>query len=186
MNISTPKNAPKESLQARLYRQRAAQIKRLQKLQKQRSRGVILVSTGIGKAVKALRDGYAVAREGWNGKGMYLVYYSEKLLSDKYSSTLPLDAQVMMRTVNKTLSQWSPTSADMMARDWQVVGKASVLLTKDGEALEEELAKIVSSPPKAHRNDVSSDDDVAAEEPDFSNELPRGCTHPGCPICTHK
>lgn len=69
----------------------------------------------IGEAVLELRNGNKVAREGWNGKGMYL----ELQIPDAHSKmTLPY---VYMRTVSGDLVPWLCSQSDLLAEDWTVV-----------------------------------------------------------------
>ena len=70
---------------------------------------------GIGKAVKEMHDGQRVAREGWNGKGMYI----ELQVPDANSKmTLPY---VYMSTVQGDLVPWLCSQSDLLATDWDVV-----------------------------------------------------------------
>jgi hypothetical protein len=82
---------------------------------------------GIGWAVKQLRDGKRVQREGWNGKGMWLAYVSKgwdaeivggDLLED-WLGNLPF---VAMFTADKYLVPWLCSQTDLLATDWQLAG----------------------------------------------------------------
>lgn len=67
----------------------------------------------IGKAIELLRSGIKVAREGWNGKNMYL----ELQVPDTHSKmTLPY---IYMRTVQGDLVPWLASQTDILADDWQ-------------------------------------------------------------------
>ena len=69
----------------------------------------------IGWAVKQMQDGCRVAREGWNGKNMYL----ELQVPDTNSKmTLPY---VYMRTAQGDLVPWLCSQTDLLATDWTVV-----------------------------------------------------------------
>lgn len=69
----------------------------------------------IGWAVDRLHAGLRVARDGWNGRGMYL----ELQRPDEHSKmTLPY---VYMRTAQGDLVPWLCSQADLLADDWQVV-----------------------------------------------------------------
>lgn len=66
----------------------------------------------IGYAVEALKGGHKVAREGWNGKGMWL----ELQRPDAHSKmTLPY---VFMRTAQGDLVPWLCSQTDLLAEDW--------------------------------------------------------------------
>lgn len=69
---------------------------------------------GIGEAVKNMQDGQAVARAGWNGKGMYL----RLQVPDANSKmTLPY---VYMKTAQGDLVPWLCSQTDLLAIDWSV------------------------------------------------------------------
>jgi hypothetical protein len=85
---------------------------------------------GFGKAIELLKQGKKVAREGWNGKGMWIVlmpalYLDAGIVNGRTSKHLgtgvDLDSQpyIVMFTANK---QWQPgwlaSQADMLAEDW--------------------------------------------------------------------
>lgn len=69
----------------------------------------------IGEAVDALKAGRRVARQGWNGKGMWL----ELQRPDAHSKmTLPY---VYMRTAQMDLVPWLCSQTDLLADDWVIV-----------------------------------------------------------------
>lgn len=69
----------------------------------------------IGWAVKQLQNGSKVARQGWNGKGMYL----HLQVPDSHSKmTLPY---VYMKTADEHLVPWLCSQTDLLAADWTVV-----------------------------------------------------------------
>lgn len=84
---------------------------------------------GIGDAVKELQDGKSVARAGWNGKNMFLVYRAAAIstVSDETLRALDtvnpvaFDAYVMMRTAQGSYIPWLCSQADLLATDWTVV-----------------------------------------------------------------
>ena len=67
----------------------------------------------IGWAVEQLNSGKKVAREGWNGRGMYL-----GLRPRSNEMTLPY---VYMRTVQGDLIPWLCSQSDLLADDWVLV-----------------------------------------------------------------
>lgn len=84
----------------------------------------------FGDAVKALKDGKKIQRQGWNGKGMYLYYVPANAYPPvtEIGATLknenglvPYDAYIAMKTVQNTVIPWQPSQADVLAEDWQVV-----------------------------------------------------------------
>jgi hypothetical protein len=78
----------------------------------------------FGKALEALKAGKRVAREGWNGKGIFI----ELQIPDEYSKmTSPyiyIDT-TGLRTTNiaapKSLVPWLASQTDMLCEDWQIV-----------------------------------------------------------------
>ncbi len=94
----------------------------------------------FGLAVEAMRLGRKVARKGWNGKGMFVVYMSplylppfsttdtNRKVNDRTAKWIgedtPLDSQgyIAMFTAQK---QWQPgwlaSQADILAEDWEIV-----------------------------------------------------------------
>ena len=94
----------------------------------------------FGKALDVLKNGKKVAREGWNGKGMYLYLVhgttvDKENLRNEASQILPADEMAMhgtdvaeflphidMRTANGDICVgWLAAQTDMLAEDWVVV-----------------------------------------------------------------
>lgn len=85
----------------------------------------------FGEALKALRDGYRVSRDGWNGPGMWLGLhrgYRRQILDEATSDaiTLPVgteikvDPFILMRTARGSFVPWLASQTDVLARDWYV------------------------------------------------------------------
>lgn len=69
----------------------------------------------FGNAIKALKAGAKVSREGWNGKGMWLMLQ----VPDPFSKmTLPY---IYMKTAQGDLVPWLASQTDVLAEDWMVV-----------------------------------------------------------------
>lgn len=89
----------------------------------------------FGKALEALKQGKKVARQGWNGKGMYLwlkpaaVVKREQLhdprlieIADNNNGVVECCATICMKTVdNKALTGWLASQTDMLSDDWELV-----------------------------------------------------------------
>lgn len=90
----------------------------------------------FGQAIDAAKSGARIAREGWNGKGMWLAYSPghPALPADKFFAGPNRDfaeanggtAEVLpsftMKTAdNKILPGWLASQTDMLADDWVVV-----------------------------------------------------------------
>ncbi len=67
---------------------------------------------GIGEALVALREGRHVAREGWNGRNMYL---GLQVPDENSKMTLPY---IYMKTVQGDLVPWLASQTDILAEDW--------------------------------------------------------------------
>jgi hypothetical protein len=69
----------------------------------------------FGGAIRVLKSGGRVAREGWNGKGMWLALQ----VPDAHSKmSLPY---IYMKTVDDKLVPWLASQTDMLAEDWLLV-----------------------------------------------------------------
>lgn len=66
----------------------------------------------FGDAIRALKEGRAVSRAGWNGKGMWLLLQIPDIGS---KMSLPY---IYMQTVTNDLVPWSASQTDMLADDW--------------------------------------------------------------------
>mgnify|MGYP001583978144 CR=1 FL=1 len=73
-----------------------------------------MINNTIGWAVKELWNGNKVCRQGWNGKGMYLMLQ----VPDEHSKmTLPY---VYMKTASDELVPWLCSQSDLLAIDWEI------------------------------------------------------------------
>ena len=68
----------------------------------------------FGEAIREMKDGHRVARNGWNGRGMWL----ELQVPGEHSKmTQPY---IYIKTVQDDLIPWLASQADMLADDWTV------------------------------------------------------------------
>lgn len=66
----------------------------------------------FGQSIEALKDGYKVARSGWNGKNMWL----ELQMPDAHSKmTLPY---IFMKTADDHFVPWLASQTDILSEDW--------------------------------------------------------------------
>ena len=74
----------------------------------------------FGEAIKYLKRGKKVKREGWNGKGMYLFLADgQDLTSCLSSGDFQCASSVCMKTAqNNICVGWLASQADMLADDW--------------------------------------------------------------------
>ena len=80
----------------------------------------------FGQAIEAFKQGKKVARTGWNGKGMFLLYVpSEKWgIIDKIGLGIPkgnLLPWIGMKTADNKFVPWLARQTDMIAEDWEIV-----------------------------------------------------------------
>lgn len=84
----------------------------------------------FGDAIRAMKSGKRVAREGWNGKGMFLFLVSgstftvnrEPLLSIMGEGTqVQYHAHIDMKTAQGYVVPWLASQADMLSEDWTEV-----------------------------------------------------------------
>jgi hypothetical protein len=78
----------------------------------------------FGLAIEAMRKGYAVARKGWNGKGIYCKLQVPGAGSKMTSPYIYIDT-TGLRTDNqdapKILVPWLASQTDMLADDWTIM-----------------------------------------------------------------
>lgn len=89
----------------------------------------------FGGAIKALKAGKRVAREGWNGKGMWLWLKSGctikaewckdealKTIAEKNGGEIEGLGTICMKTAdNKVLTGWLASQTDMLSEDWIII-----------------------------------------------------------------
>ena len=86
-------------------------------------------SMSFGGALAALKDGRRVARNGWNGKGMWLYLVKANALQDalkygfgEYIGEPVVTSSIAMKTAdNKIVIGWLASQTDMLADDWVVL-----------------------------------------------------------------
>lgn len=89
----------------------------------------------IGDAVKAMKAGKRVCREGWNGKGMWIAVTaataqlesgsfwnpSNKEFAESNGGFADVESTITMKTARDTIQMgWSPTVSDTLADDWAI------------------------------------------------------------------
>lgn len=80
----------------------------------------------FGEAIKALKDGKKVAREGWHGKDMFLMYVDFTTNPEKTRGIF-LNHYRLMPTIYIAVSEheiypWNASQADILSDDWIVIG----------------------------------------------------------------
>lgn len=83
----------------------------------------------FGQVIEALKNGKKVARNGWNGKGMflYLIKGTEFQNTLKYgyseyeNEPIMTDSIAMKTAQNTVVVGWLASQTDMLAEDWIIV-----------------------------------------------------------------
>lgn len=80
----------------------------------------------FGIALELLKEGCKVAREGWNGKGMFLLYVSSDKwgIIGKIGLGIPkgnLLPWIGMKTADNKFVPWLASQTDILAEDWVLV-----------------------------------------------------------------
>lgn len=84
----------------------------------------------FGSAIAAAKEGYKVARSGWNGKGMfaYIVpsasYHAQTGVAKQHfgeNAMVPYRAYWALKTAQEDIATWSPSGSDSLAEDWCTV-----------------------------------------------------------------
>ena len=76
-----------------------------------------------------MKNGYKVARKGWNGSGMFAYYvpaneYPAQTNAIKGyfpNDTVPYRAYMALKTAQGDVAQWVPSTSDNLADDWYIV-----------------------------------------------------------------
>jgi hypothetical protein len=78
----------------------------------------------FGLAVEALKKGNKVARQGWNGKGMWLLLIKDWTIDAKHSCNvaglLPISF-IAMKTADSKFVPWLASQTDVLAEDWVII-----------------------------------------------------------------
>ena len=86
----------------------------------------------FGEAVERLKIGCKMARKGWNGKGMFVVYqkgYPQGIPCNKQTAEawgmyegelFRCEPYLQIQMVNGSHAMWVPSINDVLAEDWEV------------------------------------------------------------------
>lgn len=85
----------------------------------------------FGQAIEALKAGMKVARAGWNGKGMFLIFVPGTLnvvpregspYASVTAAAININPHIDMKTATGEMQPgWLASQTDMLAEDWEVV-----------------------------------------------------------------
>lgn len=81
-------------------------------------------------ALYAARNGQAIARNGWNGRGMYVyfvaggIYPSKtKVATEQFGLEVPYRSYLAMKTADDEVVPWVASQTDLLAEDWEIIGE---------------------------------------------------------------
>lgn len=79
----------------------------------------------FGVAIQALKDGKRVCRQGWNGKGMFLLLVSGAAWDFECDvggvDDLETSAFICMKTADNKLVPWLASQTDLLITDWCIL-----------------------------------------------------------------
>jgi len=84
----------------------------------------------FGSAIEALKQGYKVARSGWNGKGMFLFLVQGSTFKVNRPPLLGIYEEgteinycphVDMKTADGSIVPWLASQTDVLAEDWTTI-----------------------------------------------------------------
>lgn len=79
----------------------------------------MVLTMDFGDALIDLEDGFKVAREGWNGKNMFLFLVPEGVIDHPVlDGTLKHSSYIAMKTAQGEVIPWVTSQADVQAKDW--------------------------------------------------------------------
>ena len=87
----------------------------------------------FGQALEVLKSGKKAAREGWNGKGMFVVYqkgYPQGIPCNKQTAEawgiqegdlFRCEPYLQIQMVNGSHAMWVPSINDVLSEDWGIL-----------------------------------------------------------------
>ena len=84
----------------------------------------------FGQAIEAAKQGKKIAREGWNGNGMfaYIVpaqsFPAQTEIAKNHfgeNAMVPYRAYWALKTAQEDVATWAPSGSDTLAEDWMVL-----------------------------------------------------------------
>ena len=87
----------------------------------------------FGEALKAVKEGKKISREGWNGKGLFVVYqkgYPDGIPCNKQTAEawgmnegdlFKCKPYLQINTVDGSHAMWVPSIRDVLAEDWTIL-----------------------------------------------------------------
>lgn len=82
----------------------------------------------FGQALESVKLGSKIARQGWNGKNMFLYYVPAQsykavteIAKQEFGEEVPYGAYIAMKTVQGNVVPWLASQTDVLAEDWIIV-----------------------------------------------------------------
>ncbi len=82
----------------------------------------------FGHALKMLKEGHTVSRDGWHDPSMFLylvpksTYASLTEVAQRiFGDNVNYGAYISLKTENDIVVPWQPTNSDILAEDWKVI-----------------------------------------------------------------
>ena len=72
----------------------------------------------FGAALALAKIGHHIAREGWNGKGMFVFHVATWNFTDGRTDNFPLLPFIAMKTATNEVVPWLASQTDILANDW--------------------------------------------------------------------
>ncbi len=83
-----------------------------------------ITTFGIGEAIKFMRNGYGVARKGWNGRGICIKMQKpdeNSFMTQEYIYIDTTNLQTVNKDAKKGRVPWLPSQTDLLAEDYILV-----------------------------------------------------------------
>ena len=103
----------------------------------------------FGKAIIALKQGRAIQRKGWNGKGLFVVKQipasinaeiipkmqslpqsAKDILMSRENPHIDYTNQMLIVNPDGRADSWVPSSSEVFAEDWCIIGEEETFLTR--------------------------------------------------------
>lgn len=84
----------------------------------------------FSEALQKVKEGYRLARKGWNGKGMFIFLVPGSTFKVNRPPLLGIydegteinyHGHVDMKTVDGTIVPWIASQADLLSDDWEII-----------------------------------------------------------------
>jgi hypothetical protein len=82
----------------------------------------------FSKALNEVKNGKRIAREGWNGKGMFVYFVSEEAYTSKtdhakkiFGDKTPYLPYLALKTASNKVVPWTVSQTDVLSNDWIVL-----------------------------------------------------------------